>query len=133
MKSLFLIAGLLLLASCQTTRFNVSPTGLSYRSIKKGKGTPARPGDAVLLYETTSYRDGTVLYTNEGTGQPIKITLGAGQVTDAVEEGLQGMRTGGEKLIIAPPHLVRRTIYPDNVSPDSTLQIRLVVAEVVVN
>jgi len=79
-----------------------------------------------MLFETTSYRDGTVLHSNEGADNPIKITLGAGQVTDAVEEGLPGMRTGEEKLIIAPPNLVRRTIYPDIVSPDSTLVIKLV-------
>ena len=131
MKVLFLIASLLLLGSCQITQFAVSPTGLESKTLKKGKGPQAVAGDAVMLFETTSYRDGTVLYSNEGSTQPIKITLGAGQVTDAVEEGLQGMRAGEEKLIVAPPNLVRRTMYPDNVSPDSTLVIKLIVVEVV--
>lgn len=131
MKELLLLCSLLLVGSCQTTRFAVSPSGLESKILKKGEGPHALPGDAVLLFETTSYRDGTVLYSNEDSEHPIRVTLGAGQVTDAVEEGLQGMRAGEEKLIVAPPHLVRRTMYPDNVSPDSTLVIKLIVAEVI--
>lgn len=85
----------------------------------------------MLLFETTSYRDGTVLYSNEGAERPIRITLGAEQVTKAVEEGLNGMQGGEVKLIVAPPNLVKRSVYPDNVSPDSSLVIKLIVAEVI--
>ena len=105
-------------------------SGLKSRVIKKGTGEKAEIGDIVLLYETTSYRDGTVLYSNENSSTPVKITLGKKMVTQAVEEALLGMRTGEIKQIIAPPYLVKREIYPHNVSPDSTLVIKLIAHKV---
>ena len=35
-------------------------SGLQYWILKKGNGNTARAGDEILLFETTSYRDGTV-------------------------------------------------------------------------
>jgi FKBP-type peptidyl-prolyl cis-trans isomerase len=101
--------------------------------LKKGSGEKVKVGDQILLYETTSYRNGTVLYSNENSGNPIKIQVGAGQVTAAVDEGLQGMRTGEIKKIIATPNLVKRTFYPKNVSPDSTLVIKLILHKILPN
>lgn len=131
MRNLLTIFCLIVLAGCQAPRLSQSSTGLQSQRLKKGAGPKAQAGDAVLLFETTSYRNGTVLYSNEGAERPIKITLGAGQVTKAVEEGLSGMRSGEVKLIVAPPNLVKRSFYPDNVSPDSSLMIKLIVAEVI--
>jgi FKBP-type peptidyl-prolyl cis-trans isomerase len=122
---------LIALVGCQTPRLVESSTGLQSQVLKKGAGPKAQAGDVVLLFETTTYRDGTVLYSNEGAERPIRITLGAEQVTEAVEEGLNGMRSGEVKLIVAPPNLVKRLFYPDNVSPDSSLVIKLIVAEVI--
>ncbi len=105
-------------------------TGLEYIILKKGEGEKVTIGDEILLYETTSYRNGTVLYSNENSGNPIKIKVGAGQVTTAGEEGLQGMRTGEIKQLIATPNLVKRTFYPENISPDSTLVIKLILHKI---
>lgn len=127
----------LLVFSCKKANNDVAndyvktESGLEYKILKEGKGKKARKGDEVLLYETTSYRNGTVLYSNENSENPIKIKIGANQVTKAIEEGLLGMKGGEIKEIIAPNYLVKREIYPDNVSPDSTLVIKLIVAEVI--
>ncbi|MEL7162162.1 MAG: FKBP-type peptidyl-prolyl cis-trans isomerase, partial [Bacteroidota bacterium] len=129
-NNLAALLSLTLLLGCQTSKYKSTATGLTYKILKKGKGPQAKPGDEVLLNETTSYRDGTVLYSNEA-GQPIKIKLGAGQVTAAVEEGLTGMRTGEVKTVVAPPEMVKRSFYPDNVSPDSPLVIKLILSGIV--
>jgi FKBP-type peptidyl-prolyl cis-trans isomerase len=100
-------------------------SGLQYLILKNGKGKPVSAGDEILLFETTSYRDGTVLYSNENSGSPIKVKIGANQATDAVDEALRGMKTGEIREIIAPPYLVKRKSYPPNISPDSTLVIKL--------
>lgn len=106
-------------------------TGLKYKVLKEGNGIKARKGDYVLLFETTSYRDGTELYSNESSENPIKIELGANQVTKGVEEGLIGMKSGEVKQLIVPHYLAKREFYPDNVSPDSTLVIKLKVSKVI--
>ena len=85
----------------------------------------AGPGDEVLIYETTSYRNGTVLYSNYDSTSPVKVLIGGNQATQAVDEGLRGMRIGEIRELTAPPYLVKRKGYPANVSPDSTLVIRI--------
>lgn len=104
-------------------------SGLKYKILVAGTGEPAKAGDEILLRETTSYRDGTVLYTNED-GSPVKVLIGGNQATEAVDEGLRGMQVGETRVIIAPPHLVKRTGYPPNVSPDSTLVIRMILHDI---
>lgn len=118
-----------MMVSC-SKEYIKTESGLQYKIIKKGEGKKVKEGDEILLYETTSYRNGTILYSNENSGNPIKIKVGAGQVTFAVDEGLKGMKTDEIKKIIAPPNLVKRTFYPKNVSPDSTLVIKLIVDKI---
>jgi len=115
---------LLLLASC-TNKIVSTNSGLKYRILEKGSGIKANAGDEVYLFETTSYRNGTVLYSNYNSTSPVKVLIGGNQATEAVDEGLRGMRVGEVRELIAPPYLVKRKSYPDNVSPDSTLVIKM--------
>jgi len=96
-------------------------SGLQYRILKKGEGPQAKAGDQVFIFETTTYRDGTVLYSNENTDNPVPVLIGGGQATDAVDEGLRGMQAGEIREMVAPPELVKRKSYPPNLSPDSSL------------
>lgn len=105
-------------------------SGLQYKILREGSGIKAQNGDDVFLFETTTYRNGTELYSNENSSNPIKIRLGANQVTKGVEEGLNGMKSGEIRQLIVPNYLAKREFYPDNVSPDSTLVIKLVVDRV---
>jgi FKBP-type peptidyl-prolyl cis-trans isomerase len=110
--------------------FIVTPSGLKYKIIQKGNGVPAKEGNEVLIFETTSYRDGTVLYSNENSNSSVKVLIGGNQATDGVDEGLRGMQVGEIRELIAPPNLVKRKFYPPNVSPDSTLVIKLILQEI---
>ncbi|MDX1939931.1 MAG: FKBP-type peptidyl-prolyl cis-trans isomerase [Saprospiraceae bacterium] len=105
-------------------------SGLKYQILKKGSGPRTQAGQAVLIYETTTYLDGTILYSNENTNNPVKVLIGGNQATAAVDEGLRGMRAGEVRKLIAPPYLVKRKEYPDNVSPDSTLVIKVILHEI---
>lgn len=118
------------MAACAVTAFKQTPSGLQYRIIKKGRGPKTKTGQQILLLETTSYRNGTVLFSNEKSGNPVKVKIGAGQATQAVDEALLGMREGEIKEIIAPHYLVKRQIYPSNLHPDSPLVIRLVLYKI---
>ena len=115
------------------SEYTKTESGLQYKILKEGNGIKAQSGDEVLLFETTSYRDGTELYSNENSENPIKIKVGADQVTKGVDEGLMGMKPGEVRLLIVPDYLAKRKFYPDNVSPDSTLIIKLIVDKVIRN
>jgi FKBP-type peptidyl-prolyl cis-trans isomerase len=105
-------------------------TGLKYKIIQKGSGEPAKAGQEVLIFETTTYLNGTVLYSNENTTRPVKILIGGHQATDGVDEGLRGMQVGEIRNLIAPPDLVKRKSYPPNVSPDSALSIKIILYKI---
>ena len=120
-NTLFLI---LLFSSC-SNKIISTKSGLQYRIIENGSGIKAKAGDEVYIYETTSYRNGTVLYSNYNSTSPVKVLIGGNQATEAVDEGLRGMQVGEIRELIAPHYLVKRKGYPSNVSPDSTLVIKI--------
>jgi FKBP-type peptidyl-prolyl cis-trans isomerase FkpA len=69
-----------------------------------GTGAEARVGDTVSVNYTGKLQDGTVFDTSVGK-TPIKFTLGAGQVIPGWDQGLQGMKVGGKRLLIIPAAL----------------------------
>lgn len=110
------------LACAGRTRTITLPTGLSYQVLAEGTGPAARSGQRVTIHETTTLRNGALIYTSRGGG-PITFQLGANQVIAGVDEGVTGMRAGERRLLVVPPALSRRTAYPPNTPPDSTLII----------
>ena len=124
MKFLPILFFTLLFSGC-SDKIIATESGLKYRVLQKGNGIKAQAGDEVFIYETTSYRNGTVLYSNYNTTSPVKVLIGGNQATEAVDEGLRGMKVGEIRELIAPHFLVKRKDYPDNVSPDSTLVIKM--------
>lgn len=105
-------------------------SGLKYIILKKGAGMHAKAGQEVLIFETTTYLNGTILYSNENSTNPVKILIGGHQATDGVDEGLRGMQVGEVRELIVPPYLAKRKTYPDNVSPDSTLSIKIILHKI---
>lgn len=130
-KKIFICSLVVVIFNNCTNKIIQSPSGLKYQILRKGKGPSAKLGNEILLYETTSYIDGTVLFTNENSGRPVKVLIGGNQATAAVDEALRGMKAGEIKRIIAPPYLVKRKNYPPNVSPDSTLVIKMILDKIV--
>lgn len=105
-------------------------SGLKFKILKKGSGQKAKAGQEVLIRETTTYLDGTVLYSNENSKSSVKVLIGGNQATSAVDEGLRGMQEGEVRQLIATPNLVKRKSYPPNVSPDSSLVIKIILEKI---
>jgi FKBP-type peptidyl-prolyl cis-trans isomerase len=137
MKFSLLLVVPFLFNACAHSKRSKSPdgyittsSGLKYKILQKGSGEPAKAGKEVLIFETTSYLDGTVLYSNENSTKPVKVLIGGNQATNAVDEGLRGMQTGEVRKLIAPPDLVKRKSYPPNVSPYSSLAIKIILHKI---
>jgi peptidylprolyl isomerase len=60
--------------------------------------TQAAVGDTVLFHYTGSLRDGTVFDTSSGRN-PLRVTLGSGQVISGVDDALIGMAPGEDKTV----------------------------------
>lgn len=97
-----------------------TPTGLTYTVVEQGAGPAARPGQHVLIHETTTFADGRVHFTTEG-GKPLRFLLGGNQVIAGVDEGVTGMRVGERRRLVVPPALSRRSAYPEGLSPEAIL------------
>jgi FKBP-type peptidyl-prolyl cis-trans isomerase len=69
-----------------------------------GTGAVAATGDLVTVDYTGKFQDGTVFDTSVGK-KPIQFVLGAGQVIPGWDQGLQGMKAGGKRLLVIPPDL----------------------------
>jgi hypothetical protein len=67
--------------------FITTASGLKYKILQKGTGEPAKVGNEVLIFETTTYLDGTVLYSNENSKNAVKVLIGGNQATTAVDLG----------------------------------------------
>ncbi|NNF33503.1 MAG: hypothetical protein HKN68_05315 [Saprospiraceae bacterium] len=101
--------------------YEKTTSGLFIKDIQEGQGIEVQEGDMVAINETVTYRDGTVLFSTDQIGQPVKFTVGAGQAIDGIDEGIRGMKIGGIRSLVIPPGLSQRTEYPDNIHPDSIL------------
>jgi peptidylprolyl isomerase len=62
------------------------------------QATQATAGDTVLFHYTGSLRDGTVFDSSSGR-DPLRVTLGSGQVIRGVDDALIGMAPGQEKSV----------------------------------
>ena len=81
-----------------------SASGLVYVDLVTGTGAVADPGTVVTVDYKGMLVDHTVFHTTFGK-PPYEFTLGQGEVIEGWEEGILGMRVGGERFLIVPPHL----------------------------
>ena len=83
-----------------------SATGLYYLDEAEGTGEPARAGNAVEVHYSGWLPDGRPFDSSLDRGQPFTVpAIGSGMVIRGWEEGLQGMRPGGRRLLVIPPDL----------------------------
>lgn len=77
-----------------------------------GTGTLASSGKAVVVHYTGWLFDSAALDhkgrkfdSSRDRGEPFGFTLGAGQVIKGWDQGVDGMRVGGQRTLTVPPEL----------------------------
>ena len=78
--------------------------GLVAQDEVVGTGDTARVGDQVTVNYTGKFQDGRVFDTSVGRAS-FNFVLGKGEVIPGWDQGLQGMKVGGKRLLIIPPQL----------------------------
>ncbi|MBH5334049.1 FKBP-type peptidyl-prolyl cis-trans isomerase [Streptomyces pactum] len=82
------------------------PAGLEIKDIWEGDGAVAKAGDKVSVhYVGVSFSTGEEFDASWNRGGPLQFTLGVGQVIPGWDQGVQGMKVGGRRQLIIPPHL----------------------------
>jgi FKBP-type peptidyl-prolyl cis-trans isomerase FkpA len=80
-------------------------TGLRYVDGLAGSGTPAAWCVSLVTHYTEYLQDGTRLSSTHDLDQPLAFTPGVGDLIEGYEQGVIGMRNGGTRRLIVPPHL----------------------------
>ena len=84
-------------------------SGLQYEDTTTGAGAEAAAGQHVSVHYTGwLYKDGvkgTKFDSSKDRGDPFSFALGAGQVIRGWDEGVQGMRVGGTRVLVIPAQL----------------------------
>jgi FKBP-type peptidyl-prolyl cis-trans isomerase 2 len=87
-----------------------------------------KEGDVISLHYTGSLDDGTVFDSSE-QGEPLRFTVGSGEVIAAFDEGIRGMEVGQTREFSIPPEeaygeyfeelvkVVPRAAFPPTITP----------------
>ena len=99
------------------------PADLQITDIKAGDGEVAKAGDTVQVhYVGVAYSTGEEFDSSYDRGDPLEFRLGAGRVIAGWDQGVQGMRVGGRRQLVIPPHLAYGDRGAGNViAPGETL------------
>lgn len=82
------------------------PADLVIDDIRPGEGPEATPGQTVEVhYVGVSHSTGEEFDASWNRGSTFQFGLGAGQVIAGWDQGVAGMRVGGRRRLVIPPHL----------------------------
>lgn len=105
------------------------PSGLYIQDFATGTGPVATRGKSVVVRYKGFLPDGT-LFDGGPDGSEITFTLGSNRTIKAWEEGILGMRVGGQRRLIVPPYLGYGSQGAGPIPPNSVLvfDVQLVAA-----
>ena len=82
------------------------PTDLEVTDLSEGSGAEATAGKTVLVhYVGVAHSTGEEFDASYNRGEPLQFRLGVGQVISGWDQGVQGMKVGGRRRLVIPPHL----------------------------
>ena len=88
---------------------NTTDSGLQYDDTVLGTGDEAEAGHGVSVHYTGWLYDdgakGAKFDSSKDRNEPFSFELGAGRVIRGWDEGVQGMRVGGTRVLVIPPEL----------------------------
>ena len=73
--------------------------------VRIGTGNAAAVGNTVTVHYIGSTRDGVQFDSSYERGESFTFTLGEGKVIKGWEDGLVGMKVGGQRILVVPPEM----------------------------
>jgi peptidylprolyl isomerase len=82
------------------------PTDLVVTDLAVGDGQEATPGKTVTVhYVGVTHDSGEEFDASWNRGETFSFPLGGGRVIPGWDQGVAGMRIGGRRQLVIPPHL----------------------------
>jgi FKBP-type peptidyl-prolyl cis-trans isomerase FkpA len=112
MRLLCLLLSLMLVAACGSDAERTNVTELIKQDGKVGTGAEAVAGRNVTVHYTGWLYDpdradhkGAKFDSSRDSNKPFAFELGAGQVITGWDEGVAGMKVGGQRTLTIPPNM----------------------------
>ena len=84
-------------------------SGLQYEDLVEGTGETAQAGQYVTVHYTgwlyANDQQGSKFDSSKDRDDPFEFDLGGGSVIRGWDEGVEGMKVGGKRVLIIPPQL----------------------------
>jgi len=103
------------------SQMTLTASGLYYQDLVVGEGEEATVQAQITVHYTGWLHDGTKFDSSVDRNQPFTFTLGIGYVIAGWDEGVQGMRVGGKRKLVIPPHLGYGPARNGSIPGNSTL------------
>ncbi|PPD90038.1 hypothetical protein GOBAR_DD13034 [Gossypium barbadense] len=117
-------------AKIPETEFTTLPNGLKYYDLKVGSGLKAVKGSRVAVHYVAKWRGVTFMTSRQGLGvgggTPYGFDIGQserGNVLKGLDLGVEGMRVGGQRLLIVPPELAYGKKGVQEIPPNATIEL----------
>ena len=96
------------------SEMTVTESGLYYQDLVVGDGALAASGSEVRVHYRLRLRNGQQLETSIG-GDPLPFTVDVSNIIPGFNEGVRGMRVGGERKLVIPPDLAYGVRGPEGI------------------
>ena len=110
-RPLWLLVAVLSAAGCGNAE-RTSVTQLTKQDAQVGTGAEAQRGRTVTVHytgwlydESRPDRKGTKFDSSRDRNEPFSFNLGAGEVIQGWDEGVAGMKVGGQRTLTIPPQM----------------------------
>lgn len=117
-------------AKIPESEFTTLPNGLKYYDLKVGSGLKAVKGSRVAIHYVAKWRGVTFMTSRQGLGvgggTPYGFDIGQserGNVLKGLDLGVEGMRVGGQRLLIVPPELAYGKKGVQEIPPNATIEL----------
>ena len=98
------------------------PSELTIEDLEEGDGAEAKAGTTISVnYVGSLFKDGSVFDNSYDRGEPISFPLGAGQVIPGWDQGFEGMKVGGRRVLVIPSDLAYGPTGSGPIGPDEAL------------
>lgn len=112
------------------SEFTTLSNGLKYYDLKVGGGPKAVKGSRVAVHYVAKWKGITFMTSRQGLGvgggTPYGFDVGQserGAVLKGLDLGVEGMRVGGQRLLVVPPELAYGSKGVQEIPPNATIEL----------
>ncbi len=114
---------LIVLFGCDNPQITIVESDIEVVAEQRGQGAPAATGDVVTIDYEVRLPDGQAILTDDR----FSFQLGRGAVIEGIDHTVNGMRVGGERIVLCPPckHWGRAAYGNNAIPPNTTLTLEV--------